>query len=63
VHIEGRVEGDVHSTVKIFLSATACVHGILHAPQIEVRPGALFEGEFQMKNHRLNKNPATKRAA
>jgi cytoskeletal protein CcmA (bactofilin family) len=49
VLIEGRVEGDVSSSTKVQLSYSACVHGVLNAPAIEVAPGAIFEGEFQMK--------------
>ncbi len=49
VYIEGRVEGDVISSVKIRLSASACVHGSLISPCVDVRPGALFEGETKMK--------------
>lgn len=64
IHIDGRVDGDIVSSVKIRLSATACVHGTLTAPQIEVRPGALFEGDFHMKSTRAsNKQAASKRAA
>jgi cytoskeletal protein CcmA (bactofilin family) len=49
VRIEGRVEGDVSSSTKIELSFSACVHGTLNAPAIEVAAGAIFEGDFQMK--------------
>ncbi len=64
VLVEGRVEGDISSLIKIRLSATACVHGTLNAPQIEVRPGAIFEGEFRMKSEKKAKPQATsKRAA
>ncbi|MBY0369738.1 polymer-forming cytoskeletal protein [bacterium] len=49
VTIDGRVEGNVRSTTKIRLTQTAQVRGSITAPQIEVRPGAVFDGEFRMK--------------
>ena len=62
VFVEGRVEGDITSAVKIRLSPTAQVKGTLNAPQVEVRPGAVFDGEFKMKATRSKTQPA-KRAA
>ena len=44
--IEGRVDGDVKSTSAIRLLASADVRGRLEAPGIEVRSGAMFNGEF-----------------
>lgn len=63
--IEGRVDGDITSVVKIRLAATATVHGTLNAPKIEVRPGAVFEGEFHMKaaSGRTKSAPPSKKAA
>lgn len=64
VLVEGRVDGDITSTTKIKLATTATVHGTLNAPSIEVRPGALFEGEFHMKSAaRAKTAPSAKRAA
>jgi cytoskeletal protein CcmA (bactofilin family) len=65
VLVEGRVDGDITSTTKIKLATTATVHGTLNAPSIEVRPGALFEGEFHMKSSAARaKGPTSaKRAA
>jgi cytoskeletal protein CcmA (bactofilin family) len=48
VVIEGRVEGEVFSSTSIRLTATAVVKGKLVAPAVDVRPGALFEGELTM---------------
>lgn len=42
--IEGRVDGDIRSSVKIQLSPSAVVRGKMFAPAIEVRPGAIVEG-------------------
>lgn len=47
--IEGRVDGEVVSAVSIKLSATAVVKGRLVAPSVDIRAGALFEGELAMK--------------
>ncbi len=62
VLVEGRVDGDITSSVKIRLSPTAQVQGTLSAPNVEMRPGALFEGEFRMKITRAKTQPS-KRAA
>ncbi len=62
VLVEGRVEGNITSSTKIRLSPTAQVQGTLSAPSVEMRPGALFEGEFRMKISRAKLQP-TKRAA
>ena len=48
VIVEGRVEGDIHSHSKIRLTPTAAVQGTLRSTQIDIRPGAKFEGVFQM---------------
>ncbi|MCB0416682.1 MAG: polymer-forming cytoskeletal protein [Bdellovibrionaceae bacterium] len=48
VVIEGRVDGDVVSTTRIQLLPTATVRGRLQAPSIQIRAGAIFEGEMQM---------------
>lgn len=49
IHIEGRVEGNVTSATKIRLFPSAMVRGTLTAPSIEVKAGAIFEGETQMQ--------------
>jgi len=61
--VEGRVEGDIVSALEIRLSTTACVHGTVTAPQVDVRPGAIFEGEFHMKSALKSRTHTTKRAA
>ena len=48
VIIEGRVDGDVVSSTKIRLLPTATVRGRLIAPTVQVRAGAVFEGELSM---------------
>lgn len=48
VVISGRVEGDVFSSCSIRLTATASVKGCISAPSIELRPGALLDGELNM---------------
>jgi len=48
VLIEGRVDGHVQATHKIVLSPTATVRGSLTAPGVEIRPGAIVEGEVVM---------------
>lgn len=47
--IEGRVEGIVTSQTQVKLLPTATVHGQLIAPSINIRPGAVFEGELKME--------------
>lgn len=42
--IAGAVQGSVRARVKIVLEPSAQVRGDLHAPQIRIEPGALFEG-------------------
>ena len=49
VLVEGRVDGNVNSSTQIRLSPTATVHGRLNAPSIEIKAGAVFEGEMKMK--------------
>lgn len=64
VLIEGRVDGDVKSHTKVCLSATASVSGRLIAPKVEIRPGAIFEGELVMESESQSAHkPDTKRAA
>jgi len=46
VLIEGRVDGNVFSHTQIRLLPTAVVNGTLRAPRIDIRPGALLEGEI-----------------
>ena len=54
VIIEGRIDGDVHSSTKIRLLPSASVTGNLDAPSIEILAGALFDGELSMKeSHRV----------
>lgn len=48
VLIEGKVDGDITSTTKISLTSTASVRGKLRAPSIEIRAGAIFEGDLVM---------------
>jgi cytoskeletal protein CcmA (bactofilin family) len=62
VLIEGRVDGQVHSSTKIKLMPTASVHGALTAPAVEIKPGAVFEGELKMKSLKARPQPV-KRAA
>lgn len=50
VVIEGRVDGDVVSATRIQLLPTATVRGRLHAPSVQIRAGAIFEGEMQMSS-------------
>jgi cytoskeletal protein CcmA (bactofilin family) len=49
VHIEGRVDGNVYSNTSIRLLPGAQVTGALIAPKVEIRPGALLEGEITMR--------------
>jgi cytoskeletal protein CcmA (bactofilin family) len=49
VLVEGRVEGDIRSSTHIRLMPTAMVQGVLSAPSIEIRPGALMDGELKME--------------
>jgi len=44
VLVEGKVDGDIVSQTKISLLPSATVHGLLRAPSIEIRAGALYEG-------------------
>jgi len=53
VLIEGRVDGDVTSATKIQLLSTATVHGALRAPAVEIRAGALFEGDMAMRQGKV----------
>jgi cytoskeletal protein CcmA (bactofilin family) len=50
VLVEGRVEGDIESATHIRLMPTAIVRGVLSAPSIEIRPGALIDGELRMED-------------
>jgi cytoskeletal protein CcmA (bactofilin family) len=61
VLVEGRVEGDIVSMTAIVLSRTCIVRGHLTAPKIEMRPGALLDGEFQVETEK--KPRRIKRAA
>lgn len=49
VLVEGRVEGDIQSATHIRLMPTAVVRGCLNSPSIEIRPGALIDGELAME--------------
>ena len=62
VIIEGRVDGDIVSATKIQLLATATVHGALRAPAVEIRAGAIFEGELAMRKEK-SKEVGSRRAA
>lgn len=48
VLVEGLVEGDIDSATQIRLLSTAVVRGRLSAPSIEIRPGAVLDGETNM---------------
>lgn len=61
VVIEGRVEGDIVSLAVIVLLRTAVVRGHLNAPKIEMRPGALLDGELRVETEK--KTRRIKRAA
>ena len=63
VLIEGRVDGQVTSSTKIKLLPTASVRGALNAPAVEIRPGAVFEGELKMKAPAKLKPVPMKKAA
>lgn len=60
VIIDGRVDGNITSSTHIHLSPTATVRGILIAPTISVRAGAIFEGELKAGKRIVH---AVKRAA
>lgn len=47
--IEGRVDGNVESSTQIRILPTATIRGCLKAPVIEIRAGALFDGELKMQ--------------
>lgn len=55
VVIEGKVDGDITSTTRITLSSTASVKGKLNAPSIQIRAGAIFEGELVMRKAEIEK--------
>jgi len=58
VLVEGRVDGDVTSSTKIRLTPSATVSGKLSAPAIEIRAGAVFNGELDMQKsipHKVKK--------
>ena len=46
--IEGRVDGDLKSSTSIRLTSTATVKGKLTAPHIDIRAGAVLDGEISM---------------
>lgn len=48
VVVEGRVDGDIICATRIQLLPTATVRGRLSAPSVQIRAGAIFEGEMQM---------------
>lgn len=60
VLVEGRVEGDIRSTTRIRLLPTAVVRGALIAPAVEIRAGAVFEGDVKMGD---SKGPKLKAVA
>jgi cytoskeletal protein CcmA (bactofilin family) len=62
VLIEGRVDGQIQSATKIKLMPTASVRGALTAPAVEIKPGAVFEGELKMKTQKTRPQPAKKAA-
>ncbi len=49
VLIEGRVDGNIQSKVKIQLMPTATIRGVLEAPAIEVRAGAIVDGSLKIR--------------
>ena len=48
VLVEGRVEGNIQSSTRIRLLPTAVVRGALIAPAVDIRAGAIFEGDVEM---------------
>ena len=46
--LEGRVDGDVESDTQIRVLATATVRGKISAPRVEIRAGAVLDGELSM---------------
>ena len=48
VVVEGKVEGDIHSTTRVRLLPTAIVSGAIKAPHVDIRAGAMFEGQVEM---------------
>jgi len=63
VLVEGRVDGQIQSATKIKLLPTASVRGALTAPAVEIKPGAVFEGELKMKNPAKSRPQPVKKAA
>ncbi len=49
VTLAGRVEGNVFSSVKITVNATAHITGALVCPKIEIKPGAILESDILMR--------------
>ena len=48
VVIEGRVDGEIQAAHKIVILSTATVRGRLTAPKIQIKAGAIVEGDVQM---------------
>lgn len=48
VIVEGRVEGNITSSTKVRVLGSAVIQGDIHAPRVEVRPGAQMETHFKV---------------
>lgn len=56
VYISGKVEGNVFSKSKIFLSSSAEVKGNLEAHRIEIVSGAIHNGQIRMIHSNMVSN-------
>lgn len=50
ITINGKVEGNIHATDKVFVSKDASMKGDIHAPKISIMDGAQFKGSIKIKN-------------
>lgn len=48
ISINGRVEGNIFSAVKITVQESARIQGAIVCPKIEIKPGAIIESEILM---------------
>lgn len=48
--VDGFVRGEIAARTRVVLSSTARVFGNIHAPAIEIQPGATFEGRCRMES-------------
>ncbi len=46
--VEGRVDGDLKSSTAVRLTSTATVKGKIVAPSVQIRAGAVLDGEVSM---------------